>query len=269
MDCDDADASVGQGSTWYADTDIDGFGDATVSQAACNQPAGFVSDNTDCDDTNASSTSVTNDADCDGYVTASDCDDGDAAVYPGAPEVDGDGVDSDCDGSDNAQSFSGQIEMPSSGTIDGYSNGSAPWSAINGPGGRAATRVILTQNCANPQLALYQHPTADSSIQGAYFITDASGSVLAQSTYETYQGCNNCWLPHNQRLSTTLAANTFYYVGYMNQGGDMSGPSIYEDSSTRTVGIATFDSPLSDLVASVGIPGGAVSWQNRWRIDCQ
>jgi len=36
--------------TWYEDDDDDGFGNAAISQAACTQPAGFVADNTDCDD---------------------------------------------------------------------------------------------------------------------------------------------------------------------------------------------------------------------------
>jgi len=58
---------------WYRDNDIDGFGDATVSVFApiCAPPAGFVRDDTDCDDF-------------------------DDDTYPGAPEL-CDGDDNDCD----------------------------------------------------------------------------------------------------------------------------------------------------------------------------
>jgi hypothetical protein len=61
-------------SEWYPDADGDGYGDATASPTvACNQPSGFVADNTDCDD----SASTTN---------------------PGAEEICDDLVDNDCDG---------------------------------------------------------------------------------------------------------------------------------------------------------------------------
>jgi hypothetical protein len=59
-------------SFYYADSDGDGYGDATSSIQSCSQPPGYVFGNTDCDD-------------------------GDADVYPGAEEV-CDGVDQDCDG---------------------------------------------------------------------------------------------------------------------------------------------------------------------------
>ena len=61
--------------TWYADADGDGFGDPASSTTACDQPSGYTTDTQDCDDT-------------------------DASVAPGAPEIAYDGVDQDCDGAD-------------------------------------------------------------------------------------------------------------------------------------------------------------------------
>ena len=50
-DVDEA-GSIGEAS-FYADTDGDGFGDSNVAQDACQAPDGFVTDNTDCDDSEA------------------------------------------------------------------------------------------------------------------------------------------------------------------------------------------------------------------------
>ena len=70
---DDADASASGRTTYYADADGDGFGDAAVTSYACDAPAGTGADATDCDDT-------------------------DAAAHPGATETPGDERDQDCDG---------------------------------------------------------------------------------------------------------------------------------------------------------------------------
>ncbi|MCB9764482.1 MAG: FG-GAP repeat protein [Alphaproteobacteria bacterium] len=75
-DCDGAvdEAPLDPG-LWYTDADGDGFGDPEAPVSACAQPSGTVDDDQDCDD-------------------------GDPATWPGAPEVAGDGVDQDCDGAD-------------------------------------------------------------------------------------------------------------------------------------------------------------------------
>lgn len=38
---------------WYQDSDSDGFGNANVSITTCDQPTGYVNENTDCDDSNS------------------------------------------------------------------------------------------------------------------------------------------------------------------------------------------------------------------------
>lgn len=50
---DDADPSVTGQETWYADADMDGFGNAAINTAACIQPAGYTDNLTDCSDDDA------------------------------------------------------------------------------------------------------------------------------------------------------------------------------------------------------------------------
>ncbi len=72
-DCDDTDASVGGPGTWYTDADGDGYGDPSAPQSACTQPAGTVTD-------------------------TSDCLDNDGAVNPAGTELCSNGLDDDCSG---------------------------------------------------------------------------------------------------------------------------------------------------------------------------
>jgi hypothetical protein len=172
----DCDNSIDEGvtTTFYADTDSDGFGSNADQQDACSAPAGYVSDNTDCDDGNnavnpgatevcdgidndcdnsiddgLSSTTYYVDSDSDGfgnnafpevsctqpdgYVTDNtDCDDGNNAVNPGATEV-CDGIDNDCDNSiDEGAATTTYFEDADS---DGFGNAGSQQEACSQPDG--------------------------------------------------------------------------------------------------------------------------------------
>ena len=104
---DDCDGQIDEGvkSTFYADTDKDGYGDANNTAQACSAPEGYVSDNTDCDDSKASvhpgAAEVCNgiDDDCDGQIDEGFTNtDGDALADCIDPDDDNDGI---SDGADN------------------------------------------------------------------------------------------------------------------------------------------------------------------------
>jgi hypothetical protein len=71
---DDADGSVTGGSFWYADDDLDGYGDPGDWLQRCDEPAGYTDDASDCDDSDddvnpaASESCDGEDDDCDGAV---------------------------------------------------------------------------------------------------------------------------------------------------------------------------------------------------------
>ncbi len=109
VDEDDADDA----STWYADMDGDGYGDASSSIAACTQPSGHLADDTDCDDSdgavNPAASELCNglDDDCDGVVDEDDADD--ASTWY---------TDADGDGHGDASSSVAACDQPSGHVSD-------------------------------------------------------------------------------------------------------------------------------------------------------
>ena len=113
-------------STWYADDDSDGYGDASDSTDACEAPSGYVEDDTDCDDTEAD-------------------------INPGAAEV-CDEDDNDCDG-DTDEDVTTTYYADSDG--DGYGDAASTTEDCSVPSGYAAddTDCDDTDGDVNPGAA--------------------------------------------------------------------------------------------------------------------
>jgi hypothetical protein len=146
-------AEATDASSWFADIDGDGFGDAAAEVVACEPPAGHVADATDCDDGSESAYPGAEelcdglDNNCDGTVDedeaadardwyadtdadgfgdpeagvadATDCDDGSAEAYPGGEEL-CDGLDNNCDGEIDEPEATDARTWYTDGDGDGY-----------------------------------------------------------------------------------------------------------------------------------------------------
>jgi hypothetical protein len=109
---DDADSAPTGTSTWYADADADGYGDAVSTTSACDAPSGYVADSTDCDD-------------------------GDAGVNPGAAEL-CDGTDTDCDGSVDEDDAADAVTWYADADSDGYGESASASVACYQPTGHVS-----------------------------------------------------------------------------------------------------------------------------------
>jgi len=131
-------------STWYADSDGDGFGDIDSTDVDCYEPTGFVADTTDCDDTNADvnpdaiEKCDTIDNNCDGDIDEDTADDvltwyadsdGDSYGDPAVSDIDCDqpsnyvADDTDCDDTvastnPGADEYCNSVDDDCNGTVD-------------------------------------------------------------------------------------------------------------------------------------------------------
>ena len=244
---DNCDGNIDEGvqTTFYADADGDGYGDASSSLSACSAPEGYVTDNTDCNDgdaaVNPGATEVCNgiddncdgnidedltfdtwyaDADGDGYGDAvmsattcdgapegyvadnTDCNDGDAAVNPGATEV-CNGIDDNCDGNTD-EGVETTFYADADG--DGYGDAGSTTSACSAPEGYVADNT----DCNDADAAVNPGATEvcngvddncdgniDEGVETTFYADadgdgygDAGSSVSACSAPEGYVGDN-------------------------------------------------------------------------------
>ena len=189
--------------TWYADSDNDQWGDATVTLDACSdaQPAGFVASTGDCDDGsplfhpgategcldpdfNCDSFTGLVDNDGDSYTACEECDDSNPSIHPDADELCGDGIDNNCDGLVDDGSAADAITFAPDLDFDGYGDDDLAISACDDPGLQDAVNVGGDcddgDNMINPDADEYCGDAVDNDCDGQ--INEAS-SVDALTWY--------------------------------------------------------------------------------------
>jgi MYXO-CTERM domain-containing protein len=164
-DCDDDDATIHPGATEHTGDGVDSDCDGGELCYADSDGDGF---------TDGSTTMWSSDADCDDDgeapegASTGDCDDDDDAIHPGAAEITGDDVDSDCDGGEYCF-----VDADN----DGYTDGSTTmWSSdadCSDPGEGSASDP--TGECDDGDSAI--HPGATEAV-GDEVDSDCDGTEI-------------------------------------------------------------------------------------------
>ncbi len=161
-DCDGTvdEAAATDAVTWHADADADGYGSVTVTTRACDAPAGYVADATDCDDAAAT-------------------------AHPGGTEV-CDSRDNDCDGTSDEASATDARTWYADADADGYGSATTSTRACTAPVGYLATGT----DCNDAAAAARPGGTEicddlDNDCDG---VTDESGTSGAPTWYEDADG---------------------------------------------------------------------------------
>ncbi len=172
--------------TWYADADLDTFGDIGASLASCTAPTGYVSDATDCDD----------DA---------------AATNPAADEVCG-GADENCDGAVDETTAVDALSWYSDTDADGFGNASAISTACDAPAGTVAD----ASDCDDAQGSTYPGApeTCDSRDNDCDGLVDDADAGRVGGTiwyadadadgYTTSTSTMTCLVPAGYRSASAL-----------------------------------------------------------------
>ncbi|MCB9794292.1 MAG: putative metal-binding motif-containing protein [Alphaproteobacteria bacterium] len=299
---DDADSSVdaSTATSWYADADGDGYGDAASATVSCEAPSGAVADDTDCDDAdsavNPGETEVCNDLDddCDGLVDdadsdldvatastwyadsdgdgygdassvllacdqpsdgvsdATDCDDGDASAYPGAADTWYDGVDSDCDGaSDYDLDGDGDDSLDYGGT-DCDDSDATRYGGVD---------CRPEASCTRPSAATLA-ASDPSGVTDMYFIGDCQAVVCT-----TISGTDYARIIDSSGEVATFRSTSNYNIGSC-AADPSNGAIVVGYTSTQGIGYESGTSVPAIVTSGAGyLTAGNGPWANYYMND--
>jgi len=237
---DDDSGATGQ-SSWYADSDEDGFGDDATGQELCDAPAGHVADNTDCDD-------------------------GSSSANPGLSEVcDPDDVDEDCSGEadDDDDGATGQTTWYADFDTDGFGDPLTAADLCDQP----VDYVADASDCDDTDIA--SHPLGEDTCDDGVD-QDCSGVDLACDTFDM-GGLTSSWDRADPRFRghvfwTTVDSVvvdfgfTLGFVAdctvdfYIHESANASGPwtVVWTDSLLLPAGSEMRTSPRADVEILAG-----------------
>src|SRR3990172_2422389 len=218
-DCDDGNAAINPGATevcnlvddncdgnidegvediYYQDSDSDTYGNILVNTQACTQPAGYVADDTDCNDSNAS-------------------------INPGATEV-CNGLDDNCDGQvdEDLPDICYPAELPRTGQTTCYDTaGAVVACAGTGQDGEIQAGVPWP----DPRFTDNTDGTVTDNLTGLMWTKDGNAPEPAACS----PGTEKTW---QEALDYVACLNTNAYLGYT----DWRLPNVNEFDSLVNAG---------------------------------
>jgi hypothetical protein len=203
--------------SYYADSDGDGYGDLSTTMLGCAEPTGYISDFTDCDDT-------------------------DAAISPAATEDCDDGVDNDCDGTVDTA-----CPIEHCGTI----SADETWAAADA---HWVTCTVYVEHSSSPTLTIEDGAVVEFDPGTALHIgrsyagalaADGSASGITLTSSEASPAAGD-WTGLRYRRRSLLAELTGVTIEYAGYGGEAC---LSATSTALTVADSTVQHCLDDGIS--------------------
>ncbi len=266
LDCDDDDPLRSTESSWWRDADEDGAGDPDTPwpTSQCWQPIGYIDNEDDCDDDDPDRIGLLDlfpDADGDGFganilvaqacqpapgqtADNTDCDDRDATVSPGAPEV-CDGVDNDCDRLVDIEDFgvTGTTRFFLDNDGDGYGRPDVSRLACTQPAGFVANSDDCNDDLAVLNPNTVWHRDADRDGFGDPLSAGITSCVVVAGRAPNDADCDDADKDYNP--------NTAWFLDVDLDGQGNANPPALTGCIPSTVGYATSGGDCDDNDPSV------------------